>query len=224
MRILPLPFEIESWISAWWLILPGEDPSWEIQQRITTARGADGRNFLIQSKLAMTTTLTNSTRTRLLSVFAQSIRNSDFSKHNDSPVAASTCRHTVDCVAQTFRNQQKDDPRFDSSGKLSRILSRQYASYKNAGPPTKQQKAVPVSLLKKVVEVRNTARNKAFGEVIVGAFFYAMRSCDYLFATASERKTKRLKLKNLRFFCNGRLIQHWDPLLPSSDFVTVKQW
>ena len=79
-----------------------------------------------------------------------------------------------------------------------------------------------MSLLKKVIEVRNTERNKAIGELIVGAFFYAMRSCEYLTVAAGERKTKRLKLKNIRFFRNGTLIPHWDPLLTASDFVTVQ--
>ena len=79
-----------------------------------------------------------------------------------------------------------------------------------------------MSLLRKVSDLKNNARNKAIGELVIGAFFYAMRSCEYLSVSSAERKTKRLRLKNLRFFRNGRIIQHCDPTLCSSDFVTIQ--
>jgi len=89
-------------------------------------------------------------------------------------------------------------------------------------PTTQQQKAAPASLLCKVTELKNNARNRAIGELVIGAFFYAMRSCEYLSVSSTERKTKQLRLKNLRFFRNVRILQHCDPTLCSSDFITIQ--
>lgn len=160
------------------------------------------------------------TRTRILSIFAQSIRDAEHSPGYDRTLASKTCRSAVDYVAQAFGDMQLPDPRHNSTGKLSRILQRQYKGYKNQDPPEKREKAAPVSLIKKVTQDRSTARAAAIGLLVVGAFFFAMRSCEYL-KYYGERKTKRLRLRNLRFFRNNCIIPHTDPTLYASDFVTI---
>lgn len=47
-----------------------------------------------------------------------------------------------------------------------------------------------------------------------------MRSCEYLTITGT-RKTKRLCLRNIRFFRGGREIKHTDKTLPSSDYISI---
>ena len=64
-------------------------------------------------------------RTRLLSVFAQSIRSGEHSPKSRKTLASNTVRAAVDNVAQAFRDCQFKDPRLDETGKLSRLLSRQ---------------------------------------------------------------------------------------------------
>jgi len=44
-----------------------------------------------------------------------------------------------------------------------------------------------------------TTRNKVIGELTTGALFFGMRSCEYL-KVEGPRKTKLLRIKNLRFF------------------------
>lgn len=39
-------------------------------------------------------------------------------------------------------------------------------------------------------------------------FFYVMQSCEYLSVGGQPRKTKRLRFRNLRFFCNRCKIKH----------------
>jgi len=145
------------------------------------------------------------TKTRILAIFAQLVRNRE------------------DHVAQTFRDCQHVDPRLDESGNFSRLLSRQYTGYKNNDPATKQQKAVPISILNVVERIKNTERLQAISELVTGVFFFAMRSCENLTVTtpASERKTKRLRLRNLRFFRNHRLPTHEDPTLEFTDCISI---
>jgi len=46
---------------------------------------------------------------------------------------------------------------------------------------------------------RLTTRNKVIGELTTGALFFGMRSCEYL-KVEGPRKSKLLRIKNLRFF------------------------
>ena len=61
------------------------------------------------------------------------------------------------------------------------------------------------------------------GDLAITAFFFAMRSCEYLKVTCKEgeRKTKRLRIRNIRFYRNGRELLRSDPTLQASDYVSV---
>ena len=73
--------------------------------------------------------------------------------------------------------------------------------YVDADPVTKQQKALPLSVFRKLYYNRFTPLDAALGELACGAFFFGMRSCEYLTVTG-RRKTKRLTVKDIRFFKN----------------------
>ena len=53
--------------------------------------------------------------------------------------------------------------------------------------------------------LRNTTTpmDEALGQLSCGAFFFGMRSCEFLSVTGKVRKTKRLKVRNIRFFKNN---------------------
>ena len=54
------------------------------------------------------------------------------------------------------------------------------------------------------------------------AIFFAMQSCDYLKVThAKKRQTNTLCLCNLRFFRDGKLIEHNNPHLDFSDSISI---
>jgi len=57
-------------------------------------------------------------------------------------------------------------------------------------------------------------------ELFTGAFFFAMRSCEYL-KVSGKRRTKLLSLKNIRFFKGRREINHSDEKLPKADSVSI---
>ena len=145
-------------------------------------------------------------KVRLLSAFAQSVRNGEYSGEAFDSLASSTVHNTVDYVAASFRDNQYPDPRLDDFGKSSRLLSKQYKGYKNTDKPTKQQKALPLCIIKELAKNKSTERSKALGDLAITAFFFAMRSCEYLKVACKEgeRKTKRLRVRNIRFYRNGR--------------------
>jgi len=60
----------------------------------------------------------------------------------------------------------------------------------------------------------------AAGQLAKGAFFFAMRSCEYV-KTYGERRTKLLELQNLRFFKDRREVPHDSPDLHLADSITI---
>ena len=139
-------------------------------------------------------------RVYIISAFAHTVRSAEYSKSKISRLGEESVRNSVDHVAQTFRCSQRPDPRLDTDGKPSRLLQLQYKGYKAEDPAPKQQKALPGIVLKQLYRIRSTERSKAISDLCTGAYFFAMRSCEYLAVTGPKRKTKRLRLRNIRFF------------------------
>ena len=124
-------------------------------------------------------------------------------------------------MAQTFPCHFKNNPRLDPDGKHSPILLNQYKSYKNEDPPPKQQKALPGCVLIELHKNRSTERSSAIADLCTGPFFFAMRSCEYLSVTGQERKTRQIRLRNIRFFRHNRLTPHSSQDLHLCEFVSV---
>ena len=160
-------------------------------------------------------------RVLILSAFAHAIRTAEFSKPNLHRLGEDTVRNSVDHVAQTFRDLQYPDPRLDPDGKPSRLLSAQYKGYRSADPPPKQQKALPGCVILRLYKHNKTNRTCALADLCTGAFFFAMRSCEYLRVSGSNRKTKRLRLRNLRFYLNGNELPLSSNKLLSATTISV---
>ena len=60
----------------------------------------------------------------------------------------------------------------------------------------------------------------AYHQLTILAFFFAMRSCEYL-KTTGERRTQSLRLRNLVFRRKNKIVPHDDPHLDLADTVTV---
>ena len=66
-----------------------------------------------------------------------------------------------------------------------------------------------------------TPLSEALGQVGCGAFFFGMRSCEYLSVTGT-RKTKRLKIRNIRSFQNNiKIKDKRSPVLKYADTVSI---
>ena len=66
-----------------------------------------------------------------------------------------------------------------------------------------------------------TPVDEALGQLASGAFFFGMRSCEYLTVNGS-RKTKRLKVRNIRFFRNNtEITDKRSAILKFADTVSI---
>ena len=75
-------------------------------------------------------------------------------------------------------------------------------------------------VLRKMHELAITNRDQATAWLLTGAIFFAMRSCEYL-TVQGDRKTKQLRLRNIRFYRHGKEILHHDPTLLNSDYISI---
>lgn len=128
-------------------------------------------------------------------------------------------------MASTFRAYDRQDPTLDGNNKTAFILQRQFRGYKNQDPATKPQKAINPDVLDQLIrQGADTELGRAIGQLGAGAFFFAMRSCEYLKVSGAEKKNRRTKvlcLRNIRFFRNRKEMPHNDPELLNADTVSI---
>ena len=127
-----------------------------------------------------------------MSAFAQAMREATFSPTNKDELVEGTVCATLSYVAQAFRADNRPDPRLDVDGKMCFILQEQFRGYRNRDGSRRKQKALPMMVLRKMMELASSDRDKAITWLLIGATFFAMRSCEYL-KTAPE-ESKRTKI------------------------------
>jgi hypothetical protein len=123
-------------------------------------------------------------------------------------------------MAQTYKLADRSDPRLDADGKLAFLLQRQLRRYSSTDPGENPQVAITWSVLRKLHQLAISIFDKALCKLFIGAFFFAMRSCEYV-KVQGPRKTKLLVLKNIRFFKGNTLIPHSDISLSSANCVSI---
>ena len=86
-------------------------------------------------------------------------------------------------------------------------------------------KAIPVMLIRmlwKLAKLTNAPLGIAIAQLVTLAFFFAMRSCEYSKTSSEEAKrTKIIRLRNIRFYKNNRLVPHASPNLHNADMVNI---
>ena len=75
---------------------------------------------------------------------------------------------------------------------------RQLNGYIDSNPSIKQEKALPVSVFRTLLDNKFTPKDEALGQLATGAFFFGMRSCEYLTVTG-PRKTRQLTVETCDF-------------------------
>jgi hypothetical protein len=126
----------------------------------------------------------------------------------------------VDGVGQTFKAYDLPDPSLDGQNNTSFHVLRQYKGYANEDPGEIQQQAVTGSVLIMLCLLSLAPLAVAISQLIVPAFFFAMRSCEYL-SVPGERRTKLLCMRNVRFFLRRGELHHNDPRLSLADTVSI---
>ena len=160
-------------------------------------------------------------RIYLLSAFAGSCRRNEYGTTRKSILLGKTVKSTITNVRSAFRANLRPDPALDPDMKCSLFLIRQFSGYTDADPATKQEKALPLSVFRKLLENNFTPLDEALGQLANGAFFFGMRSCEYLTVTGT-RKTKRLTIDDIRFFKhNVEIKDKSSPIILFADTVSI---
>jgi hypothetical protein len=109
-------------------------------------------------------------------------------------LVSKTVRTAVDDISKTlFREYDKSDSRKDRDGVPSRLLQQQYQGYKNEDPGEKQQKVLPMSVIRNLHVIASSSIEKALAMLDTGAVYFAMRSCKYTkVQDQTQRRTKLL--------------------------------
>ena len=67
-----------------------------------------------------------------------------------------------------------------------------------------------------------TERQRVIAQLAIGAFFFACRSCEYLkVGRAEQRRTKILRVKNIKFQLNGKTLNNLSPNIHEADNVSL---
>ena len=79
-----------------------------------------------------------------------------------------------------------------------------------------------MTVLRKLHEVAASDRDRAVAWLLTGAIFFVMRSCEYLqTAEESTKRTRIVRLRNVRFKKGSRILDHDHPELHTSDLVQI---
>jgi hypothetical protein len=165
---------------------------------------------------------TRSQRNKIIGAFAMALRQGQYSSKAYDTLALGTIRNTILDIYSTIWENGRPNPTKDKDLQLSFILQRQFRAFKNANPKEKQQKAIHACVIAKIAKRKLTELQCATLQLTIFAFFFAMRSCKYVKVTQQEKcRTEILRLQNLRFFNNGRLVPHNDPNLEYSNCLSI---
>jgi hypothetical protein len=129
-------------------------------------------------------------------------------------------------VAQTFLENHANDPRVSPNGKTAISIRRILAGFKANDGNELKQKAIPISVVRQVEKLYSSSKDplqRATAQLIIGAFFFAMRSCEYSKTTSPKesRRTKILTLGDIRFFNNSKIVSHNDRKLLEAEIVSI---
>ena len=88
-------------------------------------------------------------------------------------------------------------------------------------PTTKHQKSIPAKLVLQIYKRINTQINTGIDQLIAGAFFFGMRSYEYLKNPKGEEKhTRILQKRYIRLYRKCRKLSHNNWILHLDDKVT----
>ena len=78
-------------------------------------------------------------------------------------------------------------------------------------------------VLRKMMDLSTSEREQAVSWLLIGAIFFAMRSCEYLRTSSEDKKrTKIVRIGHVIFKKGTSIVNHSDPTLRSSDLVRIK--
>ena len=134
---------------------------------------------------------------------------------------ADTVASTISSISTTFRENGYRNPALDEDSQRSIFLQRQIRGYKREDPLPQGQQCLPLSFFKNIYNDESSHLHISLGQLISGALFFACRSCEYSKVNNDEnRKTKTLRLENIKFFKDYIEISNINNI-HNADFVQI---
>ena len=134
-----------------------------------------------------------------------------------------TVAATLSYVAQAFRSNNRSDPRLDEDNKMCFLIKEQIRGHRNEDGNKKKQKALPMSVVRKIFELASSDLEQAVSWLLIGALFFAMHAS--ILKTSSSESNKRMKiirLKNIIFKKDTRIVPHsLSDVLSTADLVLI---
>ncbi len=128
-------------------------------------------------------------RMELMVAFAMAVRDRQFLRPGDGPLAKKSVANTINAVAATFRRENgQEDPHRDAERNVGRLLQQQLRLYAKNNPKEKQQKALPVCVHCHILSSRSTELRRAMGKLAAAAHFWAMQLCKYSKVPKAEQQ------------------------------------
>ena len=149
---------------------------------------------------------TEKTKIAIVSAFLASIRRNENGSTGKDKLTGGTISSILNNVCATFRSNLWRDPSLDQSGNRALTIQRQTKGYKKEDGAVNHQKCLPLQVFKSIYNNRFSPEDEAMGQLITGALFFGMRSCEYSLVKG-ERKTKLLLIRNIQFFKNKKEIK-----------------
>ena len=117
---------------------------------------------------------------------------------------------------------RQTQPSLDDDRKPGFLLQRELRSFKKADPAEKNQKAIQMSVISTLAKQQLSELDRAIIQLTGLGIFFAFRSCEYLDVPYTEHgQTEILRLRNIRFFKDGELVQHSHPELEFANCVSL---
>jgi hypothetical protein len=142
-------------------------------------------------------------RVLILTGYAHHVRrNRTRGASTKTPIQGNSVATAISNVVQTFRQNLWPDPTHDTTGHKSAIIKQQMKSYRDSDPARKSQACLPIKVWLRVQGPQASPFHSTMGELLTGALFFAMRSCEYTTTSTVDgpKKTKIVTCKNVRFY------------------------
>jgi len=137
------------------------------------------------------------------------MRDGRFSSSTRTTLGLKTVRGSINHVVATFMEHDRQNPTLNADGQIYWTSARQFRAYSKEDPKAIQEKALPICVIKLVALKMAAERQLAMGQLIIGAFFFASRLCEYLkVPKQDQQQTKQLTPGNIAFFKDGNIIPH----------------
>jgi hypothetical protein len=134
---------------------------------------------------------------------------------------ASTVRAALDGVVQTYRAHQFGSPIHDARGRIEPVLAAQLKGYSFDNPEVRQAPAIHARVVAIVASATGSELHLAMGQLTVGAFFFAMRACEYS-ETNGRSRTRTVTIGDVEFRKGSQTISSMDEqCLSEADTVSV---